>query len=54
MNNPPSLLITFDAESWQPVAIFPVADNQEHAAWLRMLAERMIEALPKVDARRNG
>ncbi len=48
--NPPSLLITFNPDTWAPVAVFPVADNNEHAAWLRMLAERMIEALPKTEA----
>ena len=48
--NHPSLLIQFDADTWAPVAVFPVADNNQQAAWLRMLAERMIEALPKAEA----
>lgn len=54
MNNHPALLIQFDADTWQPTAIFPIAGTNEQQAWLRMLAERMIEALPKVEARRNG
>ena len=48
--NCPSLLIQFDADTWQPVSIFPIAETNQQAAWLRMLAERMIEALPKVEA----
>lgn len=43
----PALFIQFDADTWAPVAVFPVADTNQEAAWLRMLAQRMIEALPK-------
>ena len=52
--NPPALLIQFDADTWRPVAIFPIAGDNQQQAWLRMLAERMIEALPKVEARGDG
>ena len=47
--NSPALLIQFDAETWTPTGIFPIAGTNEQQAWLRMLAERMIEALPKVE-----
>ena len=49
--NCPALLIQFDSDTWRPVGIFPIASDNQQAAWLRMLAERMLAALPKTEAR---